>query len=212
MKIALIGASGFVGSALLKEAARRNHSITAFARNADKIGAEPGVTRKSIDVNDQAALETALAGHDLILSAFNGGWSDPDIYRKHMVGSKAIADTSAKLGVRLIEIGGAGSLYAPDGTQFVDGADFPAQFKQGATAARDVLTALKSSSGLDWTYVSPPFSFQQGTRTGNYRTGHDHPVFDEQGQSQISVEDFAVAVLDEAEKHKFPMQRFTVGY
>jgi len=212
MKIALIGASGFVGSALLKEAAARGHSITAIVRNPGKIAETKGVSVVKADVTDAATLAVLLKGHDIVISAFNGGWGDPDIYAKHIAGSKAIASAAKAAGVRLIEIGGAGSLHAPDGSQLVDSPEFPAAYKDGARAARDALRALQQGDWKDWAFVSPAITLAPGQRTGQYRLGTDNPVFDAKGESHISVEDFAVAVLDEAETPKHSGKRFTVGY
>ncbi|THF54724.1 NAD(P)-dependent oxidoreductase [Ollibium composti] len=212
MKIALIGASGFVGSALLKEAVARGHSVTAIVRNPGKIAEAKGVAVVQADVTDAAALAALLKGHDVVVSAFNGGWGDPDIYAKHIAGSKAIAAAARAAGVRLIEIGGAGSLHAPDGSQLVDSPEFPTAYKDGARAARDALTALQQGDWKDWTLVSPAITLAPGQRTGHYRLGADNPVFNTKGESHISVEDFAVAVLDEAETPKHSGKRFTVGY
>lgn len=212
MKIALIGASGFVGTALLKEAAARGHSLTAIVRNPGKVAQIKGVTVVKADVGDTAALAALLKGHDVVVSAFNGGWGDPAIYAKHLAGSKAIAAAARSAGVRLIEIGGAGSLVAPDGSQFVDSPDFPAAYKDGARAARDALAALQKGDWKDWTFVSPPFTLAPGERTGKYRLGLDNPVFDAKGDSHIAVEDLAAAIVDEAETPKHTGKRFTVGY
>jgi putative NADH-flavin reductase len=212
MKIALIGASGFVGSALLKEAVARGDTVTAIARNPGKVEQAKGVTAIKADVTDVAKLAGLLKGQDVVISAFNGGWGDPDIYAKHFAGSKAVAEAAKQAGVRLIEIGGAGSLRAPDGSQFVDSADFPAAYKDGARAARDALAALQRGDWKNWTFVSPPFTLAPGQRTGKYRLGLDNPIFDDKGASHVSVEDFAVAVLDEAETPKHAGKRFTVGY
>ncbi|MBN9244125.1 MAG: NAD(P)-dependent oxidoreductase [Mesorhizobium sp.] len=212
MKIALIGASGYVGGALLKEAAGRGHAVTAIVRNPAKVAEQAGVTAIKADVTDAKALADLLKGHDVVVSAFNGGWGDPDIYTKHMAGSKAIAAAAEAAGVRLVEIGGAGSLRAPDGSQLVDSPDFPAGYKDGARAARDALTALQKGDWKDWTLVSPAITLAPGQRTGKYRLSLDNPVFDAKGESHISVEDFAVAVLDEAETPKHFGERFTVGY
>lgn len=212
MKIALIGASGFVGSALLKEASARGHAVTAIARNPEKIERAADVTAVKGDVTDPAALAKTLAGHDVVISAFNGGWGDPEIYDKHLAGSRAVAAAAKAAGTRLITIGGAGSLHAPDGSQFVDSPEFPVEWRDGAKAARDALGELRAETGLDWTFVSPPFSLAPGERTGAYRVSGETPVFDDKGNSAISVADLAVAVLDEAEKPTHRRQRFTVGY
>lgn len=212
MKIALIGASGFVGGALLKEAVRRGHIVTALARNPEKVEKLTGVTAVTADVNDEPALAKSLTGHDIVISAFNGGWGDPAIYDKHRKGSAAIAAAAKAAGTRLIVVGGAGSLHAPDGSQFVDSPEFPKEWKDGARAARDSLNDLKQDSGLNWTFVSPPFHLAPGERTGKYRAGGDQPVFDDKGESAISVEDLAVAILDEAERPQHLRKRFTVAY
>ncbi|GHD09948.1 NAD(P)-dependent oxidoreductase [Tianweitania populi] len=212
MKIALIGATGFVGKEVLTEAVSRGHTVTALVRNPEKVEAIEGVTAAKVDASDAAALAQALAGHDLVISAFNGGWGDPDIYNKHLNGSRAIAAGSEQAGIPLITVGGAGSLYAPDGSQFVDGPDFPADYKAGATAARDSLSELKAGSWGNWTFVSPPFHIEPGTRRGIYRTNLDSPVTDDAGASTISAPDLAVAILDEAEMPKHRGRRFTVGY
>ena len=212
MKIALIGATGFVGSALLKEALSRGHKVTAISRNPDKIEKTPAVTTRSVDVNDTKALAEAIAGDDVVISAFNGGWGDPDIYNKHRGGSSAISAAAKRAGKRLIAIGGAGSLYAPDGSQFVDSPQFPKEWKDGALAARDVLNDLKSETELDWTFVSPPMVLKPGERSGKYRLAEENPVFNDQGESTISVADLAVALVDEAEKPRYRRKRFTVGY
>lgn len=212
MKIALIGASGFVGSALLKEAGRRGHTVTALVRNPGKVENLAGVTAVKANVYDDPTLAGSLAGHDVVISAFNGGWGDPSIYDKHRKGSAAIADAAKAAGTRLIVVGGAGSLYAPDGSQFVDSPEFPKEWKDGARAARDSLDDLKRDNDLDWTFVSPPFHLAPGERTGKYRSGGDQPVFDDKGESAISVEDLAVAILDEAERPQHRRKRFTVAY
>lgn len=212
MKIAIIGATGYVGSAVLKEAASRGHEVTAIVRNTAKIPPLPGVSARALDVNDTAALQQALSGQELVISAFNPGWGDPEIYTKHRQGSAAIAHAAKQAGLRLIEVGGAGSLYAPDGSQFVDAPDFPADYVDGARGARDALADRKKDTGLDWTFLSPPFELVPGPRTGKYRSGGDHPITNDAGRSTISVDDLAVALLDEAEKPAHRGKRFTVGY
>lgn len=212
MKIALIGASGFVGAALLKEAAQRGHSVTAIVRNPAKVQAAAGVTAVKADVSDVKQLAALIAGHDVVISAFNGGWGDPDIYNKHIAGSRAIAAAAKQAGVRLIVVGGAGSLHAPDGSQFVDSPHFPEAYRDGARAARDALAELRKESGLQWSLVSPAAHIAPGERTGKFRLGGDEPVLDTKGESHVSVEDLAYAILDEAEKPKHTGKRFTLGY
>lgn len=216
MKVALIGATGFVGSHLLQELVNRGFEVTALARSVDKIPVKDGQPKAvAADVTDVKALAAVLKGNDVVLSAFNPGWSNPDIYNDFMKGSEAIRQAVKEAGIkRYVMIGGAGSLYI-DGQQIVDGADFPGNIKPGATAARDYLNVLKKEKELDWTMFSPAINMHPGIktgRTGKYRLGTDEPVFDKDGESVLSVEDLAVAVVDEIENHKFSRQRFTAGY
>lgn len=213
MKVVLIGATGFVGSHLLEELLRRNHDVTAIARDVAKVPVKDGKPKAvAVDVTDVAALVKVLKGNDVVLSAFNAGWSNPNIYDDFINGSKAIQEAVRESGVkRYIVIGGGGSLYI-DGKQIVDSPDFPAKFKAGATAARDYLNILKEEKELDWTFYSPALDMFPGERTGKYRLGTDSPVFNDNGDAELSVQDTAVAVIDELENHKFSRKRFTAGY
>lgn len=215
-KIALIGATGFVGSHLLTELVNRAYEVTAFARSTDKIPVKDGNPKTvALDVTNTKALVEALKGNDLVLSAFNPGWTNPNIYDDFIKGSEAIQKAVKEAGVkRYITIGGAGSLYI-DGKQLVDDEGFPKEIKPGATAARDYLNILKKETELDWTMFSPAINMHQGIktgRTGKYRLGTDEPVFDKDGESILSVEDLSVAIVDEIENHKYPRQRFTAAY
>ncbi|HTJ12494.1 MAG TPA: NAD(P)-dependent oxidoreductase [Dinghuibacter sp.] len=210
MKIAIIGASGFVGTALTQEALRRGHTVTGIARDPSKIIA--GALAVKGDVFDKGAVATLVKGHDAVLNAYNAGWTNPKIYDDFMAGSEAIEAGTRDAGVRrLIVIGGAGSLFI-DGHQLVDSPGFPAEWKQGALAARDYLNVLRKDEVLDWTFLSPPIHLVPGDRTGVYRTGKDSPVFNASGESTLSVNDLAVAVLDALEKGLYIRERFTVGY
>ncbi|MBT1154136.1 NAD(P)H-binding protein [Aminobacter anthyllidis] len=211
MKIALIGASGFVGTTVLKEAAARGHKVTAIVRSPEKVEQIDGVTAVKADASDAEALKAAISGSDVIVSAFNGGWGDPEIYAKHLAGSKAIVAAAKAAGKRVIVVGGAGSLEI-DGKQLVDGPHFPDAYKDGARAARDALAALRTETGVEWSFVSPAIMMAPGERTGKFRIGGDQPVFDAKGESHISVEDLAVAIVDEAETPKHTGKRFTLGY
>lgn len=215
MKIVLVGATGFVGTALLHEALTRGHDVTAIVRDPAKLPASDHLTIVTGDVNQPAQLAGQLAGHDLVLSAYNPGWGRPDLYAEFMAGSRAIEQAVAQAGVpRLLVIGGAGSLFI-DGHQVVDSPQFPAEYKQGARAARDYLGELRQNQTLNWTFFSPALEMHPGIdtgRTGQYRLGTENPVFNEAGRSFLSVQDLAVAVLDEAEKPQFSRQRFTAAY
>lgn len=216
MRVALIGATGFVGSQILKELVDRNQSIKAFARNVEKVPASKNVATVALDVNNVQALATDLKGADVVISAFNAGWTNPNLYEDFIKGAKAIEEATKLAGVkRLIVIGGAGSLYVTDDLQLVDTPDFPEQIKPGALAARDYYNILKEDNDLDWTMFSPAPEMHQGTsgtRVGTYRLGTDNPVFDANGHSILSVEDVAVVIADEVENAKFIKQRFTAAY
>jgi putative NADH-flavin reductase len=213
MKIALIGATGFVGSNILNELTNRNHEITAIARNP-KTGLNANWV--AVDIFDVAALAEVLKGNDLVINAYNPGWANPNIYEDFINGSKAIQEAVKKSGVkRFITIGGAGSLFVAPNLQAVDTPDFPKEYHAGATAARDFLNIIKEEKELDWAFFSPAFEMHQGIttgRTGKYRLGLDNPVFDENQRSILSVEDLSVVIADEAENPKHHQVRFTAAY
>lgn len=215
MKIAIIGATGFVGSKLVKEAADRGLQVTAIARNADKTEIQ-NVNKVSVDVNNVDELSEVLKGHDTVISAYNAGWTNPNIYEDFLAGSRAIQEASKRAGLkRLIVIGGAGSLYTAENQLLVDTEGFPAEIKPGALAARDYLNILKEEKELDWTYFSPAIEMHPGIttgRTGNYRLGKEHPVVDENNVSKLSAEDLAVVLIDEAQHPKHHQERFTAAY
>lgn len=211
-KIAIIGASGYVGTALLNEAVKRGHQVSALVRHPEKITANANVTAVKADVLDTDGLATLLKGHDLVISAYNPGWQEADIRNTHIKGSKSINEAVKKAGIkRLIAVGGAGSLEI-NGQQLVDSPEFPAEYKEGALGARQALNDLKAENELDWSFVSPAILLVPGEAIGTFRLGKDSPVFDDKGESKITVGDLAVAILDEAEQGKHIRQRFTAAY
>lgn len=217
MKMAIIGATGFVGSEVLKEALNRGHTVTAIARNTAKISTENNLLKTAdIDVKQTAQLAEVLHGNEVVISAFNPGWSNPDIYKDYLEGAKAIQQAVKEAGVkRLIVVGGAGSLFLNERTRVIDDPKFPEAIKPGATAACEYLEFLKREKQLDWTFFSPAIGMAPGKpqeRRNTYRKGFDKPVFDEQGKSELSVQDTAVVLLDEAEKAAHIHQRFTAAY
>ena len=203
MNIAIIGATGRAGSQLLEEALRRGFRVTAIARHASKIGAREGVVTKDVDVNDAQALQEALKGHDVVLSAAHFS----------TLPASAIIEPVKKAGVkRLLFVGGAGSLLLPDGSRVIDSKDFPPEYKPEATAGSEYLETLRKEKDLDWTFLSPSAKFVEGERTGKFRLGKDHLLVSAEGKSWITFADFAIALLDEVEKPQHSRQRFTVGY
>ena len=214
MKIALIGATGYVGSAVLNEALHRGHEVTAIARNTDKITTKNAKLKVvSADINDSDNLAKILAGHDAVVSAYNAGLTNPNLYNDFIKGSETIQQATKLAGVkRFLIVGGAGSLEIAPGVQLVDSPEFPKEWKTGATAARDYLNIIKKEKDLDWTFLSPAIELHPGKRTAVFRLGTDQPVFDDKNQGKISVEDLAVAIIDELEQNQFIKRRFTVGY
>lgn len=217
MKIALIGATGFVGAHVLKELVSRGHQVTAIARNTDKIDTSGGlVITKAADAANSDEIAAAVAGHDAVISTFNAGWTNPNIYNDFIAGAKAIQAGVKQAGVkRFLTVGGAGSLEIQPGLQLVDTPNFPEAYKPGATAARDYLNILKTETELDWTFLSPAIEMSPahpGERTGKYRTALDTPVFDEHNHSRLSVDDTAVAIVDEIEQGNFIRKRYTAAY
>ncbi len=216
MNIALIGATGFVGSKLLHEALARGHQVTAIVRDPAKLATQHNnLTVATGDATKVDELAPLLAGHEVVLSAYNAGWGNPNLYQDFLAGCEAIEAATEKSGVkRLVVIGGAGSLEI-NGHQLVDGPQFPEEYKAGATAARDYLNVLKQNTTLDWTFFSPAIEMHPGIstgRTGHYRLGTNSPVFDAEGRSTLSGEDLAVVVLDELENKQYIHQRFTAAY
>ncbi|HQC07550.1 MAG TPA: NAD(P)H-binding protein [Kaistella chaponensis] len=214
-KVAVIGATGFVGTQVVKELANRGYFVEAIVRDISKVSENANVTAKSVNVNNTDELAEALQGNDAVINTFNAGWTNPNLYNDFLNGSRNIEKAVEKSGVkRFITVGGAGSLFI-DGNQIVDGSDFPADIKPGALAARDYLNEIKQNETLDWTFFSPAIEMHPGTagiRKGVYRTALENPVFDENGRSVLSVEDVAVALVDELEQNKFLKKRFTAGY
>lgn len=214
-KVAVIGATGFVGTQVVKELENRGYAVEAIVRDSSKVEQTANITAKGIDVNNIDDLAEALKGNDAVISTFNAGWTNPNLYNDFLNGSKNIEKAVEKSGVkRFITVGGAGSLFI-DGKQLVDGPDFPADIKPGATAARDYLNEIKQNETLDWTFFSPAIEMHQGTagvRTGKYRTSLESPVFNENGRSVLSVEDVAVVLVDELEQNNHIRERFTAAY
>ncbi|MBU3055430.1 NAD(P)-dependent oxidoreductase [Pseudomonas indica] len=213
MKLALIGASGFVGSALLQEALERGHQVTAIVQHPEKLPSHPNLTALKADAYQPDAVATAVAGHDAVLDAFNPGWGKENIRELFLQGTRSIFAGVKQAGVkRLLVVGGAGSLYVAPGVQLIDTPHFPAEWKEGAEGARQALELIRAETGLDWTFVSPPALLEPGERTGRFRLGGDELLMNGDHPANISVADLAVAILDEIEQPKHIQKRFTVGY
>lgn len=215
MKVVVIGATGFVGSHIVNELISRNIEVTGISRN-EKVSDKNNLKYVAADVKNVEALAEILKQHNVVVSAFGGGWTNPNIYEDFINGSKAIQQAVKQSGVkRFITVGGAGSLYLSDGTQLVDTFPQDNPFLPGAKAARDYLDILKEEKELDWAFFSPAIDMHQGItigRTGKYRLGTDYPVMDDDGKNILSGEDLAVIIADEVENPKHHQMRFTAAY
>lgn len=212
MNIALIGASGFIGSALLKEALSRGHQVTALVTRPEKLAAASNLKAVKMDVNATGALAGQLKGHDVVLSAFSGH-AQANVLDYYLAGIRSIIAAAKKAEVpRLLVVGGAGSLEVAPGVQLLDTPAFPAAYQGTAEGARQALNMLREDKSLNWTMLSPSAVIAPGERTGKFRLGGDQLLADAEGNSKISVEDYAVAMVDEMEKPAHERRRFTVGY
>jgi putative NADH-flavin reductase len=213
--IALIGASGFVGSAILREALTRGFRVKALVRNASKVKVDDEHLEViEVDVMDKDKLAATLKGVDIVVSAYNPGWSNPHIYAETLEGYKSIIEAVKKAGVkRLLTVGGAGSLLVAPGKTIIDTGEIPEEILPGVKALAEVLkNYLIPEKGVDWIFFSPAATLKPGERTGKYRLGKDNLIVDENGESEISVQDYAKAMIDEVVSPQHHYQRFTIGY
>jgi uncharacterized protein len=213
MKIAIIGASGFIGSVILQEALRRGHQVTAIVRHPEKLLEQPNLTAKKGDVTNETETAALLAGHAAVISAYSPGSMTGDVCQQYISTYHSLINGMKKAGVkRLLVTGGAGSLEVAPGVQLVDTPAIPDEWKAGVLGLREVLYLLRAEPELEWTFLSPSATIAHGERTGQFRLGGDQLLLDGSGQSHISVEDYAIAMVDELEVPQHIRQRFTVGY
>jgi putative NADH-flavin reductase len=214
MKVALIGATGFVGSQLLNEALSRGHEVTAIVRRPERLPEHANLTAKQVDIMNVDALAALLPGHEAVIAAFNPDRTVPgDVFERMVAGAKAIIAAVKKSGVkRLLVVGGAGSLEVAPGQQMIDQPDFPPEWKAGAGGTKQFLYLLKEEPDLDWTFLSPAAMFQPGEKTGTFRLGGDQMLVDDKGECRISTGDYAVAMIDELEEPRHTHRRFCVAY
>lgn len=217
-KVVLIGASGFVGNAILNELLERGHEVTAIVRHPEKVKADnPRLSVVGMDVEDSARLTDVCKGHDAVISAYNPGWGNPDMYEDTLrVYPKILNAVKASGTGRLLIVGGAGSLFVKPGVRLVDTGTLPEAWLPGVKSmAKFYLETLVHEQDLDWVFFSPAANLgnlQPGVRTGKFRLGKDDLIVDEKGDSFISVEDYAMAMVDELEQENHHKERFTIGY
>lgn len=220
-KTALIGASGFVGSAILNELLHRGYHVEALVHHPEKIKIEnPALTVKRVDVADEKSLENALRGFDSVISAYNPGWTNPNIYDETLTNYPKIVDAAKMAGVkRLLIVGGAGTLFVKPGVRLIDTGALPDAWLPGVKSLGEFyLNTLIKENDIDWVFFSPAGNLGDmgakgpGKRTGIYRLGKDDMIFDKEGNSFISVEDYAKAMVDELDAPAHHKERFTIGY
>ena len=210
MRLAIFGASGKIGSRIMKEALERGHHVTAIVRHPEKITIQNenlSVMKGNVlNVGEVASLAT---GHDAVISAYG-----PDSRPQELVdAAKSLLEGVKQSGVRrLIIVGGAGSLEASPGKQLMDTPQFPTAWRPVAIAHRDAMNVFRMERELQWTFLSPAAFIEAGEKLGFYRIGEDRLITDSSGKSIISMEDFAVALVDEVEHPKHIRRRFTVAY
>ena len=213
--VLLIGATGFVGTAILNELVERGHKVTAVVRNAAKLPQHELITAVEQDVTDEAAIAKLAEGKDAVISAYNPGWTNPNITQDTIVNYLHIIAAVKKSGIkRLLIVGGAGTLFCAPGVRVLETGILPNEIINGVVALGYVyLNILTNEKELDWAFFSPAGAFDEnGTKTGKFRLGKDDLVVDADGNSHISVQDYAVAMVDELEKPAHHNERFTIGY
>lgn len=203
LRVALIGASGYIGSPIARELLARGHQVTAIVRRPERVVSHLWMTAIRGDLTNVEELTRLVAGHEAMISS-----------ARFSVARAEVLIAAAKVsGVnRLLVVGGAGSLEVQPGLALVDTPDFPEKYRQGALAGRQFLGVLRGESELDWTFLSPSRNIAPGERTGKFRIGGDQLLVDDEGRSRISLEDFAMAMVDELEAPRHTRRRFTVGY
>lgn len=220
-KVALIGASGFVGSAILRELLDRGYEVEALVNHPEKIKIQnPALTVRKVDVADEKQLAEDLRGFDNVISAYNPGWANPNIYEETLANYPKILEAAKEAGVkRLLIVGGAGTLFVKPGVRLIDTGTLPDAWVPGVKSLGEFyLNTLMNENEIDWVFFSPAGNLGDmgakgpGKRTGVYRLGKDDMIFDKDGNSFISVEDYAKAMVDELASASHHKERFTIGY
>ena len=211
MNIVLYGATGKSGPSILKELLSRGHKVTAIVRTPSKLEPQLNLTIKQGTVDSAAEIAAAIKGADAVVSAYGPPLTKEGVRElipvtQHFI--DAVKQSGAK---RFLYVGGAGSLFVAPGVTLEDSGHLPAEWLPIAHAHSDAL-ALVRKSDINWTSFSPAAFFEPGPRTSKFRLGKDDLIADAQGNSKISFDDYAIALVDELEKPQHERQRFTIGY
>ena len=216
--VLLIGATGFVGTAILNELVARGHKVTAIVRSMESVKVNnPQIEYVVADATNPAELAALAKGKDAVISAYNPGWGNPRQYEETLENYPKIVEGAKQSGVRrLLIVGGAGTLFVKPGVRLIDTGTLPAEWLPGVKSLGEFyLNTLMKEDGIDWIFFSPAGNLGNmttGVRTGKYRLGKDDMIFDDKGESFISVEDYAVAMVDELEQENHHKERFTAAY
>lgn len=207
MKIGIIGASGKVGSLILKEAVNRGHQVTAIVRNQSKLN---NTNVEVIEKNILDITQDDVKQFEVVVNAFGAPLGEE---QAHVDAGHALIEAIKGTNTKAIIVGGAGSLYVDENktVQVLDTPDFPDMFKPTAKGQGRNLQELQTTTDITWTFISPSAAFDpEGKRTGAYQSGKDHLLVNSKGESYISYADYAIAVLDEIENPQHVNERFTV--
>lgn len=214
-KVVIIGASGFVGSAILNEALSRGIEVTAVVRHPEKIkNSNPNLKIIKADISSADVVAEVVKGADAVISAYNPGWTNPNMYEDTLNTYPAILNGVKKAGVKRLQIvGGAGTLFVSPGVRVIDTGAIPAEIIGGVKSLGEFyLNTLIKEKDTDWAFFSPAGTIAPGERTGKYKLGKDDLIVNSKGESNISVEDYAKAMIDELENPQHHQTRFTIGY
>ncbi len=210
-ELTLIGGSGFVGSAIRKEALARGYKVNAIVRNIGRLDADtPNMNVIKADVTDEERLVKLLQGTTNLISAFSPGKNNPNVYTELLAGYLSLMRATKRAGIkRILIVGGAGTLFVKPGVTVLDAGLIPDGVR---SHARFYIDYLMKESDIDWVFFSPARMIVHGERTGIYRLGKDDLIVGDNGESRISVEDYAKAMIDELEQPSHHQERFTIGY
>ena len=209
MKVVLFGATGRAGSRLLQELVSRGHHVTASARDVSKLAGSPAQQVKQDDLGDARHIAATIAGADAVISAYAPPHDDTDAL---VAVTQRLVEAVRQAGVgRLLVVGGAGGLEVAPGVSLIASGHLPAPWLPIASSHVKALDVLRASD-VDWTYLAPAAYFEPGERKGKFRLGTDELITDAQGESRVSMEDYAIAMVDELESGAHRRQRFSIGY